>query len=270
MQTSNDPAVVVDSVSKTYFAGSKSLFGRAKRAVDPSLQVKAVSNVTLVAKKGDAVGILGRNGSGKSTLMRLIGGTESPTSGSVSVSAKPTLLGVSAALQPKLTGLENIELGLLAQGISVDEIPNYSEQIRDFADIGDAVERPMNTYSSGQGARLKFAISTAVQRDILLIDEALATGDATFAEKTKEKMQNFLNGAGTVLLVSHAPETISRICNRAVWLEEGRVVAEGGAEEISQKYREWAAKIARKRYDLADDILAETESLYVAPKIVWL
>ena len=206
MYISDNPTVLAKNVKRTYRADNKRTIFRnplasSNQKVDR--YVHALKGVNFVAEQGESIGVLGRNGSGKSTLMRLIAGKEAPTDGQIFVSSAPTLLNVSAALQPRLSGLENIRLGLLAQGLSPKDIPPLSEDIQDFADIGDAVNRPMNTYSSGMGARLKFAISTSVKREVLLIDEALATGDAAFTKKAQDRMSGFFYDSGTIFIVSH-------------------------------------------------------------------
>lgn len=268
MHISDSPAVICDAVSKTYFAGHRSIFKTKKSKHADDYVVSALQNVTLVAEKGQSIGVLGRNGSGKSTLMRMIAGGDKPTSGRILVSAQPTLLSVSAALQPKLSGRQNIRLGLLAQGVDPELIEGYAADICEFADIGNAVNRPMNTYSSGMGARLKFAISTAVERDILLIDEALATGDAAFNQKARERMDGFLDDTGTIFLVTHAVTTVNEMCSRAIWLNGGEIIADGPAEDVTWQYRQWAAKYARRDFEGAENILVEAKSSYKKPVII--
>ncbi|QQU92513.1 MULTISPECIES: ABC transporter ATP-binding protein [Corynebacterium] len=222
----------------------------------------------MYAEKGECIGILGRNGSGKSTLMRLIAGNEAPDEGQVLTSATPTLLNVSAALQPRLPGRTNIRLGLLAQGVSPEKIDELTEEIIDFAEIGKAVERPMKTYSSGMGARLKFAISTAVQRDLLLIDEALGTGDASFTERAQERMTGFLSNAGTIFLVSHAMASIKSMCSRVIWLHDGEIIADGDVEPITLLYNKWTARAARKNFESAESLILGVKSTYKKPSIL--
>lgn len=268
MYMSDDPTVVVNQVSRFYRSDNKrSIFRRPKISDEREGDfVRALDNVSMFAERGECVGILGRNGSGKSTLMRLIAGNEAPDKGEVVVSSFPTLLNVSAALQPRLSGLTNIRLGLLAQGVGESEIPALTDEIIEFADIGKAVERPMITYSSGMGARLKFAISTAVKREVLLIDEALGTGDASFTERAQERMSNFLAEAGSIFLVSHAMVSIKSMCTRAIWLHDGRIIADGDVESITTLYSKWTARSARRNYDSANDLIRNVEDVYVPPK----
>ncbi|MGO2776028.1 Teichoic acid export ATP-binding protein TagH [Corynebacterium casei] len=271
MYISDNPTVLAKNVKRTYRADNKRTIFRnplasSNQKVDR--YVHALKGVNFVAEQGESIGVLGRNGSGKSTLMRLIAGKEAPTDGQIFVSSAPTLLNVSAALQPRLSGLENIRLGLLAQGLSPKDIPPLSEDIQDFADIGDAVNRPMNTYSSGMGARLKFAISTSVKREVLLIDEALATGDAAFTKKAQDRMSGFLSDSGTIFLVSHAMATIKNICSRAIWLNDGEIIADGPAPEVTQLYNKWTMRIGKGDKQWADDLLNEVRAAYKPPYII--
>lgn len=271
MYTLDNPSVVVRDVSRFYRADNRrSIFRRPKLSTEREGDfVRALNGVSMCAKKGECIGVLGRNGSGKSTLMRLIAGNEAPDEGEVLLSATPTLLNVSAALQPRLPGRTNIRLGLLAQGVDQSEIDRLTEEIMDFAEIGKAVDRPMKTYSSGMGARLKFAISTAVQRDLLLIDEALGTGDASFTERAQERMNGFLTDAGTILLVSHAMASIKSMCTRVVWLHDGEIIADGDVETITLLYNKWTARMARKNFESAEDLISGVKSVYKKPLLLF-
>lgn len=231
--------------------------------------VRALDGVSMYAKKGECIGVLGRNGSGKSTLMRLIAGNEAPDEGEILLSSTPTLLNVSAALQPRLPGRTNIRLGLLAQGVDQSQIDSLTDEIIDFAEIGKAVDRPMKTYSSGMGARLKFAISTAVQRELLLIDEALGTGDASFTERAQERMNSFLTNAGTIFLVSHAMSSIKSMCTRVVWLHDGQIIADGDVTTITLLYNKWTARMARKNFESAEELICGVKSVYKKPSILF-
>ncbi|GAA3596630.1 ABC transporter ATP-binding protein [Agrococcus terreus] len=200
--------------------------------------------VSLAAREGEMVGLVGLNGSGKSSLLRVLAGLQPATSGTVVASAQPQLLGVSAALVPELSGLENIWLGTLAMGMTPDEAYFARERIELLADLGEAIKQPMSTYSSGMAARLRFAISVAADPEILMIDEALSTGDASFTERAKEAMHGLIARAGTVFLVSHAAQTIEDMCTRALWLDAGTLIADGPAGEVANMYRYYAHSIA--------------------------
>lgn len=223
---------------------------------------KAVSGpvlrgVTLAAREGEMVGLVGLNGSGKSSLLRVLAGLQPATSGTVVASAQPQLLGVSAALVPELSGEENIWLGALAMGMTPDDAYFAKERIEELARLGEAIKQPMRTYSSGMGARLRFAISAAADPEILMIDEALSTGDASFTERAKEAMQGLIGRAGTVFLVSHAAQTIEEMCTRALWLDNGTLIADGPADEVATMYRYYAHSIALGKDEAAKKALVK-------------
>lgn len=236
---STKPTVVVRNLSKTYYltkdGEERGLTPRNRRT-----SVEALKPTTFVAHSGESIGIIGRNGSGKSTLSALIAGHAEPTSGMVLVSAQPTLLSVSAALQPHLNALDNVKLGLLAKGMTPAEADEIKESVVRWADIGKASDRPLKTYSSGMGARLKFAIATAVRSEILLVDEALATGDASFNARAEQRMSSMLANASTIFLVTHSASTIRRQCNRTIWIDQGEIIADGAPRKITQLYQRWS------------------------------
>lgn len=264
---SSNPTVVAREISKTYsLTGSGSELG-----ILPSRKrthVKALLPSSFVTYQGESVGLIGKNGSGKSTLMRLIAGNESPTSGEVLTSTSPTLLGVAAALQSALSGRENIRLGLLAAGMTPKEARETEQSVIDWAELNSSIDRPLRTYSSGMSARLKFAISTAIPAEILLVDEALSTGDATFKAKAHERMNSFLNTSGTVILVSHGVSTIRENCERTIWLHEGEIIADGDTAEVTKAYVKWTNRAVNDKPDEAREILAEARASYTKPDIV--
>ncbi|MGP9747366.1 ABC transporter ATP-binding protein [Brachybacterium sp. AOP29-B2-41] len=221
------------------------------------VSVSAVRGVDLLVREGEFVGIIGRNGSGKSTLLRMLAGVEPPTAGAVYTSARPQLLGVSAALMSDLTGAENIKLGFLALGMSPEKAEELVPHAAELSALGEAVDLPMRTYSSGMSSRLKFAISVMAQPKILMVDEALSTGDATFSKRSKSKMDELLENAGTVFMVNHAPRAIENVCSRVIWMEKGRVVMDGDTKEVAAMYRSFTYRMARDREDEATGILRE-------------
>ncbi|AGF73049.1 ABC transporter [Corynebacterium halotolerans YIM 70093 = DSM 44683] len=152
-------------------------------------------------------------------------------------------------------------------GLSPEEVEEKVDDVREFADIGDAINRPMNTYSSGMGARLKFAISTSVHPEILLVDEALSTGDASFTNRARERMSRMLESSGTVFLVSHGAATIQENCTRAIWLHNGRIIADGQAESVTKSYRVWGNRKATGKDDEAEEIIKKMEGYYTPPII---
>lgn len=210
-------------------------------------EVHAVKDVSFVAHHGESIGIIGRNGSGKSTLLRAVAGLIPPSAGRLWVSGEPSLLGVNAVLMNKLSGERNIYIGAQALGLSKAEIAERFDEIVEFSGIGDAVYLPMGTYSSGMGARLRFAISTAASPDVLMIDEALATGDADFRQKSAERITDIRDRAGTVFLVSHSNGNIRQICDRVLWMDQGRLLMDGPTEEVLPQYEATLPKKSRKK-----------------------
>ncbi len=198
--------------------------------------VRALKGVSFDVFEGEAVGIIGSNGSGKSTLMAAIAGLLPLTSGDVLVSDEPKLLGVGATLMPAANGYTNIRIGLLALGVSSNEVDMMMPQIAEFTGLGEALDRPFKTYSSGMRARLHFAIATSVHPKILLIDEALAVGDQAFKKQSRGRIDSLLGEAGTLLFVSHSLEQVSSMCSRVLWVEQGRLRADGPSDRVIAKY----------------------------------
>ncbi|GAA1489392.1 ABC transporter ATP-binding protein [Brachybacterium sacelli] len=230
---------------------------RGKLQRKQMVSVAALRGVSFAARSGEFIGIIGRNGSGKSTLLRTLAGLEAPSTGTVLTTSRPVLLGVSAALIPELTGAQNVKLGALAMGLTPKKAEEIFENVVELSALGDAIDLPMKTYSSGMGARLKFAISLAADPSILMIDEALATGDATFMERSKRAMDTMLEKAGTVFLVNHAAQTIENMCSRAIWMERGQVVIDGDAVEVARKYRWFAHNLAQGKEEKAAGLLRD-------------
>jgi teichoic acid transport system ATP-binding protein len=232
-----DPTVIVDDlhvVYRVYGAGgdkgtaATALMRVFKRQRRPSVrEVEAIRGVSFVINHGDAVGIIGRNGSGKSTLLQAIAGLLPPEQGCVYTSGQAALLGVNAALLDDLTGERNVVLGCLAMGMSPQETKDAYPSIVDFSGVGNFIDYPMRTYSTGMAQRLRFSIASAKSHEILMIDEALATGDANFRAKSHEKIMSLRGEAGTVFLVAHNLAEIEASCNRVIWLEKGKIVREG-------------------------------------------
>lgn len=263
-------AVVVDNVGKDYVLKGASASGALlprRRMGDRT--VDALRDVTFVARKGESIGIIGRNGSGKSTLLRLIAGSEEPSVGSIHVSNQPTLLGVSPALQGWLTGEQNAYLGLLALGMNPSDARKTVPSIIEWTELGEAATRPMNTYSSGMGAKLSFAISTAVSPEILLVDEALSTGDAAFGDKAKQRMDSLLRSSGNIFLVSHSLSTVKENCDRCLWLHRGDLIDDGPAELVADRYAEFSALLKKDGEQTAEKYLQSAFSGPTLKRIVW-
>ncbi len=208
-------------------------------------EVHAVRGVSFVAYRGEAIGLIGSNGSGKSTLLRAIAGLLPAERGRVYTDGQPSLLGVNAALMNDLTGERNVILGGLAMGMSRDEIKRRYQEIVDFSGIndkGDFISLPMRTYSSGMQARLRFSIAVAKEHDVLMIDEALATGDKKFQRRSEAKVREMRAEAGTVFLVSHNNKSIRDTCDRVLWLEKGELVMDGPTDQVLKAYEEETGK----------------------------
>lgn len=240
----------------------KRLVGRSRSGVGVR-EVRAVRDVSFVTHPGESVGIIGRNGSGKSTLLRSIAGLVPPSQGSIWLGGRAALLGVGAVLMKDLTGRQNIEIGSLAMGLTPRQVQDRMGEIVEFADIGPFIDMPMGTYSSGMAARLRFAISTAVVPDILVVDEALSTGDAQFRERATERIEQIRAEAGTVFVVSHSRGTIEAMCNRVLWMDQGRLLADGTAGPVYGLYNRKYGRhrhIWRERYDEIQRVLDEQGS----------
>lgn len=264
-------AVALSGVNKTYVIGrGRSEDAKTLKFTRGRHRVNALKDVSLVAASGETVGIIGLNGSGKSTLLRIISGAEEPTSGEVMVRSRPMLLGVSPALQGDLTGAQNVYLGCLALGMRPTQAREQIEAIAEWTELGEAIERPMSTYSSGMGARLSFAISTAVEPEILLIDEALSTGDAAFGSKAKKRIQQVIERAGNIFLVSHALGTVEDICERSIWISKGEVIADGPTEVIAKKYHEWARLMGKQDKAPAEKFLRTIQDEYRKPEVTFV
>jgi teichoic acid transport system ATP-binding protein len=236
-KTAADPMVVVDNLHVVYRVfGSKSDKGTAATALwrilrrqrRPSVrEVHAIRGISFVANRGDAVGVIGRNGSGKSTLLRAIAGLLPPEQGAVYTTGHASLLGVNAALLDDLTGERNVVVCGLAMGMTPREVKDKYQGIVDFSGVGDFINLPMRAYSTGMGSRLRFAIASARSHEVLLIDEALVTGDAEFRVRSRQRIEELRAQAGTVFIVAHSMAQIEETCNRVIWLEKGQIVRAG-------------------------------------------
>jgi teichoic acid transport system ATP-binding protein len=236
-KTTAEPMVVVDDLHVVYRVfGSKSDKGTAATALwrilrrqrRPSVrEVHAIRGVSFVANRGDAVGVIGRNGSGKSTLLRAIAGLLPPEQGVVYTTGHASLLGVNAALLDDLTGERNVVVCGLAMGMTPREVKDKYQGIVDFSGVGDFINLPMRAYSTGMGSRLRFAIASARSHEVLLIDEALVTGDAEFRVRSRQRIEELRAQAGTVFIVAHSMAQIEETCNRVIWLEKGQIVRAG-------------------------------------------
>lgn len=244
-ETPQPPAtIVLDNVHVRYrvLATGRRLTEQRRllsKAINPRrlTQVHALRGVSLIAHEGEAIGVVGHNGSGKSTLLKAMAGLVVPSEGDVYADGEPALLGVNAALISELSGERNVVLGGLALGLTRQQIAERYESIVEFAGLGEFIEYPMSTYSSGMQARLRFAIASATTHRILLIDEALAVGDQDFRRRSEAKINELRGSAGTVFLVSHGLSVIEHTCDRVVWIDHGEVRQDGPTAEVLGAYR---------------------------------
>lgn len=200
----------------------------------------ALRDVSLELRRGETVGIIGRNGSGKSTLLQLICGTLTPTVGTIRVQGRiAALLELGSGFNPEFTGRENVHLNAAILGLSPEQIRDKYDQIVAFADIGDFIEQPVKTYSSGMMVRLAFAVIAHVDADLLVIDEALSVGDAIFTHKCMRWLRSFQE-RGSLLFVSHDTASVQSLCNRAIWLDHGACRAQGGAKDVTEAYLKYS------------------------------
>ncbi len=208
----------------------------------------ALRDVNVRIAPGEVVGLIGPNGAGKSTLLKVIARVLRPVQGRVVVRGRVApLLEFGAGFHPELTGRENVFLNGALMGYSHREMQAKFERIIDFAELGDFIDAPLRTYSSGMVARLGFAVATDVEPGILIIDEVLSVGDAAFQKKSAERIQSFRGRGATILLVSHNLEAIQSMCDRAVWLDHGRVRADSAAESVVRQYRDQTSGAESKR-----------------------
>ncbi|MFZ9880407.1 MAG: ABC transporter ATP-binding protein [Phycisphaerales bacterium] len=196
-----------------------------------------LAGIDLDVMRGETLGIVGRNGSGKSTLLRILSGIMQPSEGTVAVRGRVApLLALGAGFHPEFTGRENVELNATLLGLDEREMRRRMPAIVDFAEIGDAIDDPVSTYSSGMFARLAFAVAVSGDPEILVVDEILAVGDAAFARKCHARIEEIQRSGSTVLFVSHQQNTVIELCNRAVLLEGGRIDCEGSPREVMRRY----------------------------------
>lgn len=242
------PVIVVEDVSKRYY----------RREYRPSLRHEALSmlrrlmrrtsalhaepffalhGVSFAVQRGESIGIVGRNGSGKTTLLRLLSGIARPTQGRVEVRGRfAALIGLSAGFLPELSGRKNIYLNAAIQGVPPGQVDGLIEAIIDFAEIRPFIDTPVKHYSSGMAARLGFSIAVHILPELVFIDEVLAVGDAAFQEKCAERMLRLKAEGRTLLFVSHAAAAIQALCERTLWLHNGRLMLDGPTDAVLAAY----------------------------------
>ena len=197
----------------------------------------ALKDIDFRINKGDVVGIIGANGAGKSTLLKVVSGVYKPTTGTVEVNGKISpMIELGAGFDPELTARENIYLNGAILGYSKEFLEEKFEEIVEFSELREFLDVPIKNFSSGMVAKLAFSISTIVDPEVLIVDEILAVGDIKFQEKSKNKMMSMIEGGTTVLYVSHSTESIKQLCNKVIWLDPGKIVKIGEANEVCDEY----------------------------------
>ncbi|WP_119461618.1 ABC transporter ATP-binding protein [Rhodospirillaceae bacterium SYSU D60014] len=215
--------------------GSGNRIGRDSK---DRIVIRALHRISLQFEKGDRVGLIGSNGAGKTTLLRVLAGIYEPTSGTLRVDGHVTsMLNIRLGIDQEATGYENIYLRGLAMGMTPEEIRQRTAEIAAFTELGNHLNLPLHTYSTGMRMRLAFAVATAVEPDILLMDEWIGAGDASFTEKASKRMNELVERSGILVLASHNASLIERTCNKVVLLDQGKVAAFGPVSEIMPAYR---------------------------------
>lgn len=245
---STQPTINLSNVSLSYpiFGGSARSLKRdlarlcflGKAAKEPDIiSVQALKNISFSLNKGDYLGLVGRNGAGKTTLLKVLSGIYEISDGHVSVDGTiSSLLGASVGLQPELNGYENITLNSVLKGYSKKQMQMLTQDIEAFTELKEFLYLPIKTYSAGMQARLAFGISTAIHPDVLLIDEVIGTGDASFMQKAKDRMHDLLRKANTLVLSTHSDDIIKQFCNKVLWLDKGEIKGFGKVDEVLAQY----------------------------------
>jgi ABC-type polysaccharide/polyol phosphate transport system ATPase subunit len=252
----------VNEISKVYKLYDKPI-DRLKESIHPFRKkyhkdFHALNRISFDIQEGETVGIIGRNGAGKSTLLKLITGVLTPTSGEINVNGKVSaLLELGAGFNPELSGMENIYFNGMIMGYSREQMDNNIDDILSFADIGEHINQPVKTYSSGMFVRLAFSVSVSVKPEILIVDEALSVGDVRFRQKAIRKMKSLMSDAKAILFVTHDMESIKNFCTDVIWLKDGQVFERGKPKDIIQRYY---------NYMLHDILPAQKENDVIAEK----
>ena len=241
MKAKKDIAISIKDLFISYrdikkFSIRKTLFSREKTTL-----YTAVRGVSFDIKKGEIVGICGKNGSGKSTLLRAIAGIFSADRGSIDLNNNSvSLLSIGVGFQKKLSGYDNIYLSGMLLGFSKEQIDSKLNEIIEFSELGDFIYKPVSSYSSGMYSKLAFSITAILETDIMLIDEVLSVGDVAFKEKSYNKMKELISDDDrTVVIVSHSSKTLMELCDRVIWLHEGKVLEDGKPEQVVAHYEEF-------------------------------
>lgn len=270
---SSDIAIKIENLSKAYQIYENPR-DRLKQFFIPKLQrligrpsqqyfreFSALNNISFEVKKGETIGIVGRNGSGKSTLLQIICGTLSPSNGTVATKGRiAALLELGSGFNPDFTGRENVYMNAAVLGLTKQETDARFSSIEAFADIGDFIEQPVKTYSSGMQLRLAFAVSVSVDPEILIVDEALAVGDEAFQRKCFARIETIKKNGGTILFVNHGPQAIIQLSDRAILMDRGEIIASGRPKNIVNQYQRLVNASTKETENIRDNILSTSKT----------
>lgn len=211
--------------------------GKIEHQNDGIVRVQALNNINLEIRNGERVGLIGHNGAGKTTMLRLLSKIYHATSGTATIIGEPTsLINISLGIDPEATGRENIRLRGAIMGMSKEQIQSHMATIAEFADLGEFLDLPLRTYSSGMQLRLAFAVSTTVSPEILIMDEWLSAGDENFAHKADARLREVVDATQILILASHSPELLRRNCTRLIWMEHGSIKMDGEFNDVAPHY----------------------------------
>jgi ABC-type polysaccharide/polyol phosphate transport system ATPase subunit len=231
--------IVLTGAQHSMFAGmaNKVSGGRVARSANSVQYVRGLTNVSLSIKSGDRIGLIGRNGAGKSTLLKMLAGILPPTSGRMETVGKTTnILSLGAGMDGDLTGYENIERMSRLLDIPKEKWADIREEVAEFTELGQFLGLPLRAYSAGMNLRLGFAMATAYPRDILVIDEVIGAGDMFFQNKATQRIREYTEQARILVIASHSFSTLEGFCNRAIWLDGGRIMADGDIRDVWEAY----------------------------------
>ncbi len=228
--------------ARSYLSGGALTLARAGGTIGRGhwgrLEVEALADISLAAEDGDRIGILGPNGAGKTTLLKVVAGILRPNRGRIARTGKTVaVINPSVGLDPELTGRENIRQIAMLYGLTSVEIAELHPDVEAFTELGDFLDLPVATYSAGMITRLAFGVVTGIHPEILVADENIGTGDASFLQKAHERMQAMMGRASILLLATHSTQTIERLCNRAILMNHGRLLYDGGVQDVIERYQ---------------------------------
>ena len=238
-------AVRVENLSVNYSVVAESSPGKRRKFYEKTTRktkIKALDDISFSIPSGKIVGLIGGNGAGKSTLLKTVIGVLKPASGKIDLWGRPHLLSPGMGFNRLLSGRENVVLGGLAAGMTLNEVKEKQDSIIEFADIGGFIDLPMTTYSSGMFGRLSFAVATHIRPEILLIDEALSAGDAAFKERAVQRLKDLCESALSIVVVSHSSTLVAEMATEAIWLHRGKIKMQGEVQSVTDEYLKFQAE----------------------------